>query len=117
MPGRRRYGFAARAAAASRRRGAGGSRGGGGRGAGGSLGDNRGSGALGLASRGAGARRRAVVVPYRVRGAGKTFRTGGNVTAENASQLSIAIVGPTASGKTGFAVEVAEAIGGEILCM
>lgn len=33
------------------------------------------------------------------------------------AQLCLAIVGPTASGKTGFAVEVAEAIGGEILCM
>ncbi len=31
--------------------------------------------------------------------------------------LCLAIVGPTASGKTSFAVEVAEVLGGEILCM
>src|SRR4051812_1031586 len=31
--------------------------------------------------------------------------------------LCIAIVGPTASGKTGFAVELAEKIGGEIISM
>jgi tRNA dimethylallyltransferase len=33
------------------------------------------------------------------------------------ASLVLAIVGPTASGKTSFAVEVAEAIGGEIVCM
>jgi tRNA dimethylallyltransferase len=32
-------------------------------------------------------------------------------------KICIAIVGQTASGKTGFAVEVANAIGGEIICM
>lgn len=32
-------------------------------------------------------------------------------------KLAIAVVGPTASGKTGFAVEIATKLGGEIVCM
>jgi tRNA dimethylallyltransferase len=32
-------------------------------------------------------------------------------------RIILAILGPTASGKTGFAIEVAQAIGGEILCV
>lgn len=39
------------------------------------------------------------------------------MTEQQKAQLCVAVVGPTASGKTALAVEVAQAIDGEIVCM